>query len=68
MSGVSICMDPAVGMQRRGLSAREIATELQRVPEACEQPLLCSHRDIGCREVNARYLRDLFKRGQVKHG
>lgn len=62
MSGVTLCLDPAVSMQRRGLNARAIVAELDRISAECAQPLLCPHRETGCREVNARYLRDLRDR------
>lgn len=58
-SGVTLCLTPALQMQRQGLTEQRIKAELQRIPEACAQPLLCAHRATGCREVNARYLRDV---------
>ena len=58
-SCVTLCLSPALQLQRTGQTEAAIRSALQHIPDTCQQPLLCAHRAEGCRSVNARYLRDL---------
>lgn len=55
------CLTPAIRIQRDGLPAAEVKARLEAVPEVCEYPDDCRYSAIGCREVNARYLRDVYR-------
>lgn len=65
MSGVTLCLDAALAIQRAGLRPRDVPARLGNIPAACAQPLICAHRHVGCREVNARYLRDVFTKAKA---
>lgn len=59
MTGLTLCLDPAMRMQRMGATRRQIVECLDSVRTDCAKPAECPHREVGCREVNARYLRQL---------